>query len=108
MKDKGIRAEVKRRFRKPPDSKHNYSLAANLLIQDGYEGPLRASDITFVPTSEGWFYLSAVMSVKSRKIIGLSMKAQLTEELATTAKLATTALIWLTVVKRENSLLPLF
>jgi putative transposase len=57
-------------------------LAANRLIQDGYKGPLWASDITFVPTSEGWLYISAVMSVQSRKIIGLSMKDQLTEELA--------------------------
>ena len=85
MKDNGIRAEVKRRFRKTTDSKHNYSLAANLLIQDGYKGPLWASDITFVPTNEGWLYVSAVMSVKFRKIIGLSMKDQLTEELAATA-----------------------
>jgi transposase InsO family protein len=56
MKDNGIRAEVKRRFKKTTDSKHNYSLAANLLIQDGYKGPLWASDITFVPTNEGWLY----------------------------------------------------
>jgi putative transposase len=74
MIDNGIRAEVKRRFKKTTDSKHNYSLAANLLIQDRYKGPLWASDITFVPTSEGWLYVSAVMSVQSRKIIGLSMK----------------------------------
>jgi transposase InsO family protein len=85
MKDNGIRAEVKRRFKKTTDSKHNYSLAANLLIQDGYQGPLWASDITFVPTREGWLYVSAVMSVQSRKIIGLSMNDQLSEELAATA-----------------------
>lgn len=85
MKDNGIRAEVKRRFRKTTDSRHNYALAANLLIHRNYRGPLWASDITFVPTSEGWLYVSAVMSVRSRKIIGLSMKDQLTEELAATA-----------------------
>ncbi len=85
MKENGIRAEVKRRFRKTTDSRHDYALAANLLIQDGYKGPLWASDITFVPTNEGWLYVSAVMSVKSRKIIGLSMNERLSEELTATA-----------------------
>jgi putative transposase len=85
MKENGIRAEVKRRFRKTTDSRHDYALAANLLIQDGYKGPLWTSDITFIPTGEGWLYVSAVMSVESRKIIGLSMNERLTEELATTA-----------------------
>jgi len=85
MKENGIRAEVKRRFRKTTDSRHDYALAANLLIDDGYEGPLWTSDITFVPTNEGWLYVSAVMNVETRKIIGLSMNERLTEELATTA-----------------------
>jgi transposase InsO family protein len=85
MKENGIRAEVKRRFRKTTDSRHDYALAANLLIGDGYKGPLWASDITFVPTSEGWLYVSAVMNVESRKILGLSMNERLTEELAATA-----------------------
>jgi putative transposase len=67
MKDNGIRAELKRRFRKATtDSKHHYSLAANLLVQNGYKGPLWASDITYVPTNEGWLYVSAIMSVQSR------------------------------------------
>ena len=77
MKDIGIRAEMKRRFRKTTDSRHKYALAANLLIHRDYRDPLWVSDITFVPTSEGWLYVSAVMSVRSRKIIGLFMKDQL-------------------------------
>ncbi len=85
MKDNGIRAQLKRRFRKTTDSKHHYALAANLLIQDGHKGPLWASDITYVPTSEGWLYVSAVMNVQTRRIIGLSMKDQLSEDLTATA-----------------------
>jgi len=85
MKENGIRAEVKRRFRKTTDSRHDYALAAHLLIEDGYQGPLWASGITYVPTNEGWLYVSAVMNVKTRKIIGLSMNERLTEEMATTA-----------------------
>lgn len=86
MKDNGIRAELKRRFRKTTtESKHSYSLAANLLIDRNHKGPLWASDITYVPTNEGWLYVSAVMSVQTRKIIGLSMNNQLSEDLTATA-----------------------
>jgi putative transposase len=85
MKDNGIRAEVKRGFRKTTDSKHNYSLAANLLIQKNQTDRLWASDITFVPTREGWLYVAAVMNVRSRKIIGLSMQDRLSEELTAAA-----------------------
>jgi transposase InsO family protein len=86
MKDHSIRAEVKkRRFRRTTDSRHNYALAANLLVELGQTEGVWASDITFVPTSEGWLYVAAVMNVKSRKIIGLSMSDKLSQELASAA-----------------------
>jgi len=86
MKDNSICAEVKkRRFRRTTDSRHDYALAANLLIDHSQTDGVWASDITFVPTSEGWLYVAAVMNVKSRKIIGLSMSDRLSQELASTA-----------------------
>ncbi len=85
MKDNRIRAEVKRSFRRTTDSKHSYALAANLLVHQSQIERLWASDITFVPTREGWLYVSAVMNVQSRKIIGLSMNDRLSEELTAAA-----------------------
>ncbi len=86
MKDHSIWADVKkRRFRRTTDSRHDYALAANLLIQKKQIDGVWASDITFVPTSEGWLYVAAVMNVKSRKIIGLSMSDKLSQELASVA-----------------------
>jgi len=86
MKDHSIWAEVKkRRFRRTTDSRHDYALAANLMVQKKQIDGVWASDITFVPTSEGWLYLAAVMNVKSRKIIGLSMSDKLSQELASVA-----------------------
>lgn len=86
MKDHSILADVKkRRFRRTTDSRHNYALAANLLIDQSQTEGVWASDITFVPTSEGWLYVAAVMNVKSRKIIGLSMSDKLSQELASAA-----------------------
>lgn len=86
MREHSIWAEVKkRRFRRTTDSRHHYALAANLLIGQSQTEGVWASDMTFVPTSEGWLYVAAVMNVKSRKIIGLSMSDKLSQELASAA-----------------------
>ena len=86
MRDNYIRAEVrKRRFKRTTDSRHEYSLAANLLIGKSQTEGVWVSDITFVPTSEGWLYVAAVMDVKHRRIIGLSMGDRLAQELTSNA-----------------------
>ena len=85
MKANRIRAEIKRGFRRTTDSKHSYALAANLLIHRSQTECLWVSDITFIPTREGWLYVSAIMNVESRKIIGLSMSNRLSEELTAAA-----------------------
>ena len=74
MREHSLWAVVKRRrFRRTTDSRHPYALASNLLVGRSQTEGVWASDITFVPTSEGWLYVAAVMKVESRKIIGLSM-----------------------------------
>jgi transposase InsO family protein len=85
MQDNGIRAMVRKKFRRTTDSGHSYPVSENLLIHGSKKGRIWASDITFIPTREGWMYVSAVMDVHSRKIIGLSMKDRLTQGLTTDA-----------------------
>jgi hypothetical protein len=86
MKDHALRADVKRRrFRRTTDSGHTYALAANLLLDQNQTEGVWAADMTFVPTSEGWLYVAAVMQVKTRKIIGLCMSERITQELASDA-----------------------
>lgn len=86
MRANGIRAEVRKKFRKKTtDSRHGYALAANLLIERKQTERVWAADITFIPTFEGWLYVSAVMNVRSRKIIGLSMSNRLSQELTAAA-----------------------
>ncbi len=86
MKEHSICGEVKkRRFRRTTDSRHEYALAANLLIGKRQTEGVWASDITFVPTSEGWLYVAAVLNVKSRRVIGLSMSDKLSQALASDA-----------------------
>ncbi len=85
MKENGIRARLHRKYKRTTDSRHDYAVATNLLLEGGWRKPLWTSDITFIPTYEGWLYVSAVMSVRSRKIIGLSMNDRLTEEMTSAA-----------------------
>jgi transposase InsO family protein len=85
MRDNGIRGKVMKRFRRTTDSRHRYPTAPNLLAEGAHAGRTWASDITFIPTLEGWLYVSAVMNVRNRKIIGLSMNGRLTHELPAAA-----------------------
>jgi putative transposase len=39
------------------------------------------SDLTYIPTGEGWLYRAAVLDLFSRKIVGWAMGAQMTSEL---------------------------
>jgi len=81
MKEHGIQAKTRRRFRvQTTDSKHGYPVAPNRLAQQFQQNkPNRVwvSDITYVPTQEGWLYLAAVLDLCSRRIVGWSMAEHL-------------------------------
>jgi len=85
MKDNGIRAYVRRKFRRTTESRHSYPASPNLLMNGTKNEQVWASDITYIYTREGWMYVSAVMDVRTRKIIGLSMKDRLSQELTADA-----------------------
>ncbi|HOM13284.1 MAG TPA: IS3 family transposase, partial [Rubrivivax sp.] len=60
MREHGIRARHKRRFKETTDSKHSMPVAPNLLARNFTpEGPNRVwtGDITYIQTGEGWLYL---------------------------------------------------
>ena len=66
------------------DSKHSLLVAANHLNRNFKMNKLDqfwAADITYVYTQEGWLYLSTIMDLYSRKIVGWSMKNGITQEL---------------------------
>jgi len=39
------------------------------------------TDITYIPTDEGWLYLASVMDLYSRKMVGFHMEERMTKEL---------------------------
>jgi transposase InsO family protein len=85
MRDHGIKAKTHRRFRTPTtDSTHAYPAAPNLLGRRFTAAGLDEvwlTDITAVPTDEGFVYLAGVMDLCSRRIIGWSMAAHMGVEL---------------------------
>jgi transposase InsO family protein len=67
------------------DSTHAYPVAPNTL--DRAFGvpecnPVWASDITYVPTQQGWLYLATVLDCCSRRVVGWSMQSALGSDLA--------------------------
>lgn len=74
MRDLGLKARPKRRYRSTTDSDHGKPVAPNLLERDFNVKKVDAvwlSDITFLPiTSAGFLYLCVVMDLASREIVG--------------------------------------
>jgi len=76
MSANGIRAKQKRKFVATTDSKHDLPVAENILQREFHvEEPNRVwlSDITYIPTDEGWLYLAGVLDLCSRTAVGWSM-----------------------------------
>lgn len=81
----------RRRVVRTTDSAHSYPVAPNLLDRrfalDEVPGVNRAwvSDVTYVPTREGWLYLAIVLDLASRRVVGWAMRETLAADLATSA-----------------------
>lgn len=89
MKKYGIAAKMTRRFKKTTQqSKKPYFVADDLIQQDfKTDEPNEAwvSDISYIPTQEGWVYCAMILDLFSRKIIGLSVENHMTAELVLSA-----------------------
>ena len=98
MRQKGLRGAQKARFRpKTTDSRHDLPISPNRLADlptVARVNQVWVSDITYIPTREGWMYLAAFMDLKSRKIKGWTIRDHLRTELVESA--------WLHAVLRER------
>jgi transposase InsO family protein len=77
MRVEGIRARPRRRFVATTDSHHDLPVAENLLAQNfTATAPNQrwVTDITYVPTGEGWLFLAAILDLFSRRVVGWSMQ----------------------------------
>jgi transposase InsO family protein len=80
----GIRCKQKRKFRVTTDSRHRLPVAANLLgqqFQVYQPNRVWVSDITYVPTDEGWLYLAGHKDLFTGEIVGYAMGERLSGNL---------------------------
>jgi transposase InsO family protein len=88
MREEGIVARKKRRFRRTTDSNHPHPIAPNVLERDFHvELPNTAwvTDVTYVWTYEGWLYLAAILDLFSRRVVGWAASANNDRALALSA-----------------------
>jgi putative transposase len=87
MRQAKIAPKAIRRFRVTTDSR-NTTASPNLLrrvFQADRPNRSWVSDITYIPTREGWLYLAAILDLHSRAIVGWAMSKTLDSQLATDA-----------------------
>ena len=80
----GIRCKQKRKFKATTDSRHKLPVAENILDQQftvTAPNKVWASDITYVPTDEGWLYLAGHKDIFTGEIVGYAMGERLTRNL---------------------------
>ncbi|WP_425482745.1 IS3 family transposase [Caldichromatium japonicum] len=72
MRENGIRARHKRRFKATTDSRHSLPVAPNQVW---------TADLTYIWTDEGWPYLAMVLDLFNREVVGWSIKPRMTTDI---------------------------
>jgi transposase InsO family protein len=88
MRERGLRARQKQRFKVTTDSRHDYPISPNLVGRNflvAKPNTVWVSDITYIDTQEGWLYLCIVLDLFSRIIAGWAMEAHMRAELVIAA-----------------------
>ena len=105
MREKDLRSRVVKKYKTTTNSNHSLPVTPNLLLRERTDeervnpqnGKLRdkyertftfdkintawVSDITYIPTDEGWLYLAGIMDLCGKEIVGWSMGDRMTKEL---------------------------
>ena len=84
MRHRGLAARRRRRVRVTTDSRYPFPVAANVLARR-FAAPapdvVWVTDITYIPTGEGWLYLAVLLDLCSRAIVGWAMSDRITRQL---------------------------
>jgi putative transposase len=87
MRQLGLKAKARRRYKVTTDSRHSFPVAANLLQRRFVTEPNKvwAADISYVWTLSGWLYLAVVMDLFSRQIVGWAIDSRIQKQLTLNA-----------------------
>lgn len=84
MKEADLKPKAKKKFKSTTKSYHDYPISENLLKREfkpAKPNMVWTSDITYIKTKEGWLYLTIIMDLFSKKIIGYSMDNNMKKEM---------------------------
>jgi transposase InsO family protein len=84
MKENGLQARARKKFRATTDSNHSLPVSPNLLkrnFQADAPNKVWTGDITYCWTGEGWLYLAVVIDLFSRQVVGFAMSERMTRRL---------------------------
>ena len=80
----GLKCITRKKFKATTNSNHKLPVAPNLLEQKfdvKDPGTVWGTDITYIPTDEGWLYLAGVKDFCIREIVGYAMGSRMTNGL---------------------------
>lgn len=84
----GVACIQKRKFKVTTDSNHDLPVAPNIVNQDfkaSQPGQVWVTDITYIPTHEGWVYLAGIKDLFTCEIVGYAMSERMTTDLVSHA-----------------------
>ncbi len=80
MRYNGLRSKVKKQYRVTTNSNHKLAISENLLNRNFNPTGLNqawVSDITYIRTLEGWLYLTTIIDLYDRQVIGWALSKTL-------------------------------
>jgi putative transposase len=80
MKKQNMQSIIRKKWIITTDSKHKYPIVENRLNRDFNvirSGQVWVSDITYIKTSQGWLYLTVIIDLYDRKVIGWAFSKSL-------------------------------
>ncbi len=83
MKEMGLRSVLKKAFVVTTDSKHDYPIAENILNREFTSlktGDKWVSDITYIRVNDDWNYLTTIIDLADRKVVGWSLSEDMTTQ----------------------------
>ena len=107
MKQLGLRSKLSKKFKVTTNSNHNYLVVENILNREFVIKMLSkvwVSDITYIQTKEGFVYLTTIMDLYDRKIIGWSLSDGMSTDDPSDSEQAkqTSLKTWKMAIKNRN------
>lgn len=89
MKKMGLKSIVRKKYRvQTTDSKHQYQVSKNHLNRDFSAERIAqkwVSDLTYIKTGEGWVYLTVILDLADRKVVGWALSETMHAEVTSVA-----------------------